>query len=186
MLLPIRKYKQHSDSMLWEVSMPKKTSRRKQREEKLRAKLRRREHPDCINGGRLNAYRRFCVFMRIWWIVYPLLFCGTLFTALLLESWTMAWMGISLLPLPLAVNIIRQVCFEWKLVCPRCDRPGVARWYDRGGWERLSDIRPRRRYYQELKKSTDTYICPYCGKLIYILPHAEYKKICGKVRKNRE
>lgn len=164
--------------------MPKKSSRQKRREAKYQALRYRREHPDFIDGGRLAGYRRFCVFARIWWIVYPLLFCGTLFAALLLESWTMAVIWLCLLPLPLAVNIIRQECFECKLSCPRCGHPGVARWYNRGGWERLSDIRPRRCYYKGLRKSTDIYTCPYCGKTIYILPREEYKKIRGNRRKN--
>lgn len=96
----------------------------------------------------------------------------------------MAWIWLGVLFSPLIVHIVRLGCFEWNLACPHCDRPSPSRWHDKSGDERLRDIRPRRRYYRELKKADDTYTCPYCGKTIYILPHDEYKKIRGKGRKN--
>ena len=125
--------------------MPKKSSRQKRREAEDQALRRRRERPDFIDGGRLAGYRRFCMFARIWWVVCPLLFCGTLFSALLLESWTMAWIWLGVLPTPLIVHIVRRGCFEEKLSCPHCDLPSSGRWHDRGGDERFSHIRPRRR-----------------------------------------
>ncbi len=172
--------------------MPKKSSRRKQREAEHRARLRRRSHPDFIDGGRLNGYRRFCVFARIWWMVCPLLLIACLLLAE--EIYFVAVFGVLVFFFsPFIIYLIRVSFFEAYLSCPHCEEPGEDRWCDwifntsRGNYkpgEGLRDIRPRRRYYRQLKKATDTYTCPYCGKTIYILPHEDYKKIRGKGRKN--
>ena len=171
--------------------MPKKSSRQKRREARYQALRYRRAHPDFIDGGRLAGYRRFCVFVGTWWVIFPL-FLLTCF--LLAEIVVLAVIGVFvLLFAPFVIYLIRVPFFEASLSCPHCEEPGVARWYDwifntgRGNYksgEGLRDIRPRRRYYRELKKATDTYTCPYCGKTIYVLPREEYKKIRGKGRKN--
>jgi hypothetical protein len=174
--------------------MPKKSSRQKRREARYQALRYRREHPDFIDGGRLAGYRRFCVFVGIWWVIC-LLFLLTCF--LLAEITVFAVIGVLVFFFsPLIIYFIRVPFFEASLSCPHCEEPGEDRWYDWYDWityryspyykpsEGLRDIRPRRRYYRELKRATDTYTCPYCGKTIYILPREEYKKIRGKGRKN--
>ncbi|MBQ8287758.1 MAG: hypothetical protein IJX76_03185 [Clostridia bacterium] len=173
--------------------MPKKSSRQKRREVEYQALRKRREHPDFIDGGRLNGYRWFSVFVGIWRVLCPL-FLLTCF--LLAEIVVVAIIGVFVLMLaPLVIYLIRVPFFEASLSCPHCEEPGEDRWYDwifntrRGNYksgEGLRDIRPRRRYYRELKRATDTYTCPYCGKRIYILPREEYKKIRGNRRKNRD
>ena len=165
--------------------MPKKSSRRKRREARYQALRYRRAHPDFIDGGRLAGYRRFCVFVGTWRVICPLAIFSTLVAVEEVNwFWLLVVLLFILLSSPLTVHIVRLECFEWKLTCPHCNLPSPGRWHDSGGYERFSDIRPRRRYYRELKKATDTYTCPYCGKTIYVLPREEYKKIRGKGRKN--
>ncbi len=174
--------------------MAKKSSRQKRREAEYQALRRRRQNPDFIDGGRLKGFRRFCVFVGIWWVVYPLVLLACLLLAE--EIFFVAVFGVFVfLFAPLVIYLIRVPFFETSLSCPHCEEPGDDRWYDwifhtgRGNYkpgEGLRDIRPRRRYYRELKKAADTYTCSYCAKTIYILPHAEYIKIRGKSRKNRD